>query len=218
MADFTVVIPSKSAENITACLTAIWKCEPKCHVVVVDDGIEWRDTEIKVRGFLKVVDGDQPFCYSRNINIGLKASPESGAWVLCNDDALLQTPGGFTAMLEGASQYGLVSATTNVSGSPEQRPQGIGLRPATAEWLAFVCVLIPRSTIEAVGYLDEEFIHYGWDDWDLCKRIRRAGLALGVHDGCYVDHSSLKSTYRGTSKLNPRKTNDALFKKKWSGK
>lgn len=28
-------------------------------------------------------------------------------------------------------------------------------------------------------------------------QVRAAGLKVGVHDGCYVNHGTLKSSYRG---------------------
>jgi len=87
-----------------------------------------------------------------------------------------------------------------------------------------VCVLIPRRTIETVGLLDERFGGltangqriYGWDDNDYCRRVRNAGLKIGIHDGCYVDHGSLKSTFRG----DPRAAGDIsagreLYLAKW---
>jgi hypothetical protein len=35
------------------------------------------------------------------------------------------------------------------------------------------------------------------DDDSYCLRVRQAGLKIGIHDGCYVDHKHLVSTFRG---------------------
>lgn len=37
---------------------------------------------------------------------------------------------------------------------------------------------------------------YGGEDRDYCYRARKAGLNVGVYDGCVVDHEKLQSTFR----------------------
>jgi hypothetical protein len=93
-------------------------------------------------------------------------------------------------------EYGVIGAVTNVTGQPLQQPHGIGLREVPH--IAFVCVLIPRRTIDQVGLLDERYcLDYGVEDLDYCEACRRAGLKVGVFDHCYVDHGRLKSSFRG---------------------
>lgn len=64
--------------------------------------------------------------------------------------------------------------------------------------------------------LDETFVDHGYEDNDYCHRVKQAGLELALHDGCYLDHGRLHSSYRGKSKLNPKKTNEELYKRKWA--
>lgn len=212
----SVIIPSKNALNASACVRAVRERDHDVNVVVVDDGLpaDWFDLEP-----IEVIPGEKPFIYARNCNLGIKStwgmvevtthSDTERKWlqaavdddiILLNDDALLMTPGGFTAMQKAAQdhpEYGIISATTNLAGNPDQQPRGVGLRDAGNKCVAFVCVLIPRRTIERVGLLDERFTAYGWEDNDYCRRVRNAGLKVGIYDGCYVDHGSLKSTFRG---------------------
>ena len=93
-------------------------------------------------------------------------------------------------------EFGAISAVSNHVGNVAQRPQSIGFREE-ARMLCFICVLITKAAIEAVGELDERFVAYGWEDNDYCRRIRAAGFRLGIDDRCYVDHGSLRSTFRG---------------------
>jgi hypothetical protein len=77
--------------------------------------------------------------------------------VLLNDDALLQTSGGFTLLQKAAAEdpeYGLIAAACNNVGNENQFPKGIGLRE-DPRMVCFVAVLIPRRTIDLVGLLDE---------------------------------------------------------------
>lgn len=194
-----IVIPSRKDENLSACLAAIRKQDPAAadHVVVVDDGLE--------RPPACAIPGEKPFCFARNANIGILATGGAADVILLNDDAMLVSPGGFTLMQDAAAReipaFGLVSAAVEgPSNSPEHSPRRAdsSARPRACQGftIPFICVFIPRSTINSVGLLDERFTCYGGDDDDYCYRVRRAGHRLGVFDRCVVDHRSLRSTFR----------------------
>lgn len=226
----TVIIPSKNLDNLVPCVKAIRENESALRVVWVmdadrnggydypDEGLSKLYSTAGTRGCVFAF-GEKPFIFSRNINIGIKQAlyldPDLCGVVLLNDDALLKTPNGFTDLAKCAvenPEYGVIAAVTNNVGNQDQLQQGIGLREEK-RMVCFVCVYIPRRTIETVGLLDERFYHYGMDDDDYCKRVMNAGLKIGIHDGCFVDHASLKSSYRteGTSFI----TNMKIFIQKW---
>ena len=213
--NLSVIIPSRNIDNLRACVAAVRKHEPGCQITLINDGIAVFEQPHGVDGVM----GIKPFVFSRNINIGIRRAMRWGAdgVVLLNDDALLESPGGFTLLAKAAEErpeFGIIGATTNVTGQPLQWRQGIGLREVPH--IAFVCVYIPRRTIEQVGLLDERYcLDYGVDDRDYCEAVTRAGLKVGVHDGCYVDHGSLTSSFRGDPKT-PKSfaQNYALFRAK----
>ena len=210
---FSVIIPSRNSANLFPCVAAVREHEPDARIIVVDDGLDRAPVGVEC------VQGEKPFCYARNINIGIRAAyrytrediatnshclymghPEGV--VLLNDDAILQTPGGFSAMAQACRdnpEYGLIGATANIVGNPNQHPKNIGLRQES-RMVCFLCVYIPRTTLDRVGLLDERFTGYGLDDDDFSFSVRAAGLKIGVHDGCYVDHGSLVSSFRGDPK------------------
>lgn len=214
----SVVIPSKSLPNLLPCIAAVRQHEPSLPIYVIDDGLPDRSVVEAI-----MIDGPKPFIFARNMNLGIVAAGEDDV-VLLNDDALLESPGGLTLMQKFANEHpdvGLVSASTNVAGNPEQfrkshdpnRPipyqQRILMRATPGNsfpTVAFIAVMIPRRTIEVVGLLDERFGGttaagrpiYGHEDNDYCRRVSILGLKIAVHDGCYVDHSKLKSTFRGS--------------------
>jgi GT2 family glycosyltransferase len=213
MNNLSVVIPSRNAKNLEACVRfGIWAAGEQCRIIVVDDGLgQWQDG-------IMYVEGVKPFIFSRNVNIGIRAAERDDV-VILNDDAILQTPGGFSLLQQAAEErpeYGLIAATTNNVGNKNQLPRSIGLREDPV-MVCFIAVLIPRRTINVVGLLDERYcLDYGCEDNDYCEAVRRAGLKIGIHDGCFVDHKSLTSTFRG----NPTESmsyqwNYALFKQKW---
>lgn len=206
---FSIIIPSRNATNLVACIRAIREAGETARIIVVDDGA-WVEA-CEDHGFLmdkclSCEPGEKPFVFARNVNIGIRAAGDDDV-ILLNDDALLKSPLGFTRMAEEGTRvierpefrYGLLAAACNTVGNPNQfqqrnRNQIIRTEPRMA---CFVCVYIPRSTINAVGLLDERFVDYGCDDDDYCLRVRNAGLKIGIFDGCFVDHSSLKSSFRG---------------------
>lgn len=191
----SIVIPSRNASNLMSCICAIKARENARRIVVVDDGLEWPNAEVKqfVTGSATIVPGGKPFIFSRNANIGIRAAGPDDV-ILINDDALLRTHGGFSLMhMFGSFQpgFGVLSAKTNRCNH--------GLPYS----LSFVCVLIRRIVFDAIGPLDERFtghidgeMVYGGEDDDYCYRVRRSGMNIGVFDGCVVDHSKLISTFR----------------------
>jgi hypothetical protein len=212
MNNLSVVIPSRNAKNLEACVRfGIRAAGERCQIIVVDDGLDqWQDG-------VMYIDGVKPFIFSRNVNIGIRAAEQDDV-VILNDDAILKAPGGFSLLQRAAEEhpeYGVIAATTNNVGNLNQSPQGKGLR-ADPRMVCFICVLIPRQTIKKVGLLDEEFVGYGFEDDSYCLRVRQAGLQIGVHDGCFVDHKHLPSTFRGAATTaGDLKQNAAIFKEKW---
>ena len=193
---FYVVILSKNIDNLDPCVQAIREHEPAAKVVVVDDGLRER---VKSCYY---VDGRKPFIFAANVNLGMRVSVMDDVIIL-NDDALLKTPQGFTKLQQLAIAHediGVLAPVTNVTGLMEQRPQNRGLRFVNGLTIPFICAYIPRRVIDAIGYLDERFTAYGWEDNDYCRRARLAGFKLAVYDGVFVDHGSLRSTFRGAPK------------------
>jgi GT2 family glycosyltransferase len=208
------VIPSKNSANALPCAAAIRACDPGVAVYVIDDGLAEQPAGATI------LPGIKPFVFSRNVNIGIAAAMSAGAAGVClmNDDALLQTTGGISILAAQAATdpaIGAIAATCNNVGNRAQWPQGIGLR-YEPRMVCFVCVYIPRATIAAIGLLDERFVGYGFEDDDYCKRIRDAGMKIAITDDVYVDHGSLKSSFRGEPRAPGALTeNAAIYRAKW---
>ncbi len=219
---FRVVILSARSANLIPCVRALLAKEPDLppeHVLVVDDGAR-AGARRQLPG-VTWVPGVKPFVFARNANLGIDAAGDADV-VLLNDDALLKTRRGLTRLSEAVRarpDVGVCSAGIEGGvGNPRQRPRGRRGIVLQDEDLAFVCVYLTRRVLERVGELDERFVGYGFEDNDFCVRARRAGFALGVWDGCVVDHGGgLPSTFRdrrGFQALFDR--NRKLFEEKWS--
>lgn len=215
----TIIIPSKSASNLVPCIKAIRDAGEIGRIILVDDGISvgYEHGPFLFKSEYEYVYGAKPFIYARNCNLGIMAAGKDDV-LLLNDDALLQTRVGFSLMAlmhMDNPGYGLIGATCNNVGNTNQWPQNIGLREEP-RMVCFVAVFIPRSTIKKIGLLDERFKGYGCEDDDYCLRVRKAGLKIGIYDGCYVDHGSLKSSFRGEAGAGgDYRPNLELFRAKW---
>src|SRR5690348_1137632 len=190
---FHIVIPSANHENLIACVSAIVQNEPQLpteRIIVVDDGARAK-AEARLPK-LTWVKGKKPFIFARNVNLGIAAANSNV--LLLNDDAILQTAGGFTTLSKVGK--GIVSAgIKGMVGNKNQLTIGRGLRPEKS-MLCFMAVFIPKSVQDKIGLLDERFTGYGFEDNDYSARAREAGFTLSVFDGCVVEHESVPSTYR----------------------
>lgn len=211
----TVVILSKNAHNLKACVAAVRQYEPAMRIIVVDDGASDGAKDLPVEW----VPGKKPFVFARNANIGIMAC-ESDV-ILLNDDALLATPSGFTQLWELAiayPEYGILAASTDSAGNPAQH--NLSHSPfAIREELRMVCfiaVLIKRALIQQIGGLDEELIGYGFDDDAYCLLARKAGWKIGIVDRCFVSHTQLPSTFRHQSNVETiMATNLMIYEQKY---
>lgn len=211
-----IVIPSKKISNLVPCVTTIFRNEPNIShhdIIVVDDGLDPSVT-VALPGVI-FVKGIKPFVFARNVNIGIAAAEDDV--LLLNDDALLMTPGGFSAIDEIAKKttnVGVMAAATTSAGNPNQGPKSANDLRIEPRMVCFIAVYIPRSTQLLIGTLDERFIHYGFDDDDYCRRCRIAGKLIYIWDGCVVKHGELISTYRGGTHQ-PLEPNLSIFVEKW---
>jgi len=198
MQDFHIVIPSARASNLKGCLQSILANEPELprnRIIVVDDGAR-EECEPLFEG-ITWISGIKPFVFSRNVNLGIRAA---GTDVLIlNDDARLKTGRGFTYLshfMDHHPEVGICSsAIEGYVGNPHQGPHHQGFR-TEERVVAFISIYIPWMVYKIVGPLDERFTAYGGDDMDYCDRILKAGLQLGIHDGCIVSHEETLSTFR----------------------
>lgn len=224
----SIIIPSRNLSNLRQCVAAIRAHEQERHrIIVVWDGPVFKEfvgpggkVDIDQMEF-----GAERFCFGRNVNIGISAAGTDDVLVM-NDDALVME-GDFSGAVKATQlcsvKAGLLSMAVtgypNVASpvtSPWVRPWARLL--TNAKMLPFVAVLIPRTTIDEVGLLDEvfcgtvknmgttifspppEYEVYGGEDDSYCYRVRKAALSLGIYDGCVVDHATLPSTFRPDGK------------------
>ena len=219
MSMIAIIVPSKNPDNAIRCFSAIREHEPCTRIICVDDGAGEQAMSVYSPSESMVwIKGESPFIFARNVNKGIAAAGGDDV-IICNDDALLMTPGGFTDMAIAAEknpEYGVISASiSGFVGNRNQVHTGIGGLRDEPRMVCFIAALIRRNVIEQVGLLDEDFVGYGFDDDSYCLRARRAGYKIGVFDGCVVQHGTLPSTFRSRpDALALFQQNDKVFRAK----
>jgi len=139
-----------------------------------------------------VIEGVEPFIFSRNANLAFRAIRPERDVLLINDDCEFTMPVLKTLqrICRDVPTIGLLSPQIDGGvANPAQRIQAGQCDFYTSdERLAFVCVYIPARTRQLVGEMNESFTGYGGDDDDFCRRVREAGLQLAVTPLVSVKH------------------------------
>lgn len=213
---YKVVILSASVHNLIACVDAICKHEPNLDpqdIIVVWDG-DWQRAEYALPA-VTWIDGAKPFQFSRNANIGIRAAGDADV-ILCCDDAILQTPGGFTAMV-AEKEFAITSPSiVGVVANSNQYFYPTGQSRFEPRLLCFICVLIRKPVWKEVGEMDERFTGYGYEDNDYCRRAVGYNYSLGVTAKCVVEHESQPSVWRTNRDITTLlEHNRRLYLDKW---
>ena len=133
---FSIIRPSRNAANLAPCIRAIRDAGETARIIVVDDGVDREQFGIEADDPF-FVDGVKPFCFARNVNLGIRFAGGDDV-ILLNDDALLKTPMGFSALSEvihrpwkttgSLPEYDIIASTCNNVGNQNQWPQGLRTR------------------------------------------------------------------------------------------
>ena len=74
---FSIIIPSRNATNLVACVKAVRAAGETASIIVVDDGVDWNQCDFdRVYPQFHIVSGQKPFVFARNCNIGIRAAGE----------------------------------------------------------------------------------------------------------------------------------------------
>ncbi|SEC28981.1 Glycosyltransferase, GT2 family [Pseudomonas saponiphila] len=129
---------------------------------------------------------------------------------------------------------GLIGAVTNNIGNEAkidihyQNSQEMAVRARQYTWrhaglivpcatLGFFAVMMPRSTYERVGPLDEAFGLGFFEDDDYCRRVEQAGLSCAFAEDVFIHHhlSASFAQMPGKQRQLLFERNKALYEAKW---
>ncbi|MDZ4059466.1 MAG: glycosyltransferase family 2 protein [Bacteroidales bacterium] len=194
-----VIVNWNTLETTKKCLNSITKyLTAPYEIILVDNGsqdgsVEYFKTLSDQR--FKVILLNSNRGYSAGNNAGIAES--KGDMVrLLNSDAFI-TKGSLEGLIECmiSTHAGMVGPLTNRANGKQGRRKyyrliPIGRKVISTDYLSFFCVLISRSVIDSVGYLDERFGLGTYEDDDYCKRARVEGFNLNIYKPSWVWHES----------------------------
>lgn len=184
---------------------SVFGTEPQCGMVVVDQGSTDGAVEFLTSMVKRHPDNARVIFYGKNYgpakawNDGIRLSRGKYICIL-NSDAWV-APGCLRKMvetLEADESIGMTGPMCNNISSlqgaskPCNKPNFV--LPA-GHVMPFVCVMIPRKTIEKVGLLAERFYMGGCEDIEYCNRIRKAGYRIVVSGNAFCWHA-LSQAYK----------------------
>lgn len=197
-----VVLNWRDPESTRRCVQSLLAEPAVSHVVVVDN--ETRHELRSLESTTTLLEQADNLGFSRGLNIGLRVALDAGAdaVLVINNDALV-APGAVQLLadrLEDRSVGIIAPAIHNPDGSAQSSGGRFSaltastsdLADGSLDYLTFAAVLIPRSTLETVGLLDEAFFMY-WEDVDYGLRVNDAGLDLVIVPQAVVIHERSKS-------------------------
>ena len=175
--------------------------------------------------------GVQPFIYARNVNIGWKDAAEEDYVIIMGDDVLPWTVD-WTEEMQGVMErdpkIGILGA--GVLGEAKHKVLTLNwfwekdFLPHNGDGVPFVCVMIRRAVWEKIGFMDERFTAYGYDDDDYNIRCRKAGWFTGYTHRALVRHgvpgapwaATFTRAYGGPEELMKKQAeNQRIFREKW---
>jgi GT2 family glycosyltransferase len=213
--EVSIVVPVHGAYAHTRmCLASIRAHgrDVALEAVVVDDASR-DDTAARLTEWaarwpaLRVITNETNRGFARSANRGVAESKAPIVVVLNNDTVV---PEGALARLarlvRGDPSLGLVGAVSNDSGADASIPaaydslaafRAFAARQADLRGdeiedharLSLFCAALRKETWDRMGGLDEDFGPGGFEDDDLCMRLRHAGLRVVVAPGVFVHHA-----------------------------
>lgn len=201
-----VVLNWRDAVSTRSCVESLLREEGVSSIVVVDNE-STGELRTLVAPRVALVEEAENLGFSRGVNIGIREALTRGAdaVLVINNDAIVE-PRAVAELVNAwqarGSDAGIIAPIVR---NPDGTVQSSGCKlrafdattsdnagPAKANYLTWACVLVPRSTTDVVGLLDERFFMY-WEDVDYGLRVRDAGLELVLAERASVVHEKSSS-------------------------
>jgi GT2 family glycosyltransferase/tetratricopeptide (TPR) repeat protein/glycosyltransferase involved in cell wall biosynthesis len=207
----TIVIPAWNAwEHTERCLLSLRPTlGQRDQVVVVDNGsTDGTRAALAAHGWLDVVANEENQGFARGCNQGA-ATARGDVVVFLNSDTVV--PPGWLDELLAPFEAGDVGAVGPRSNNVSGRQQVMAVPDPLTDPLAFAefaeawqtshagqtaqtrrligfCLAVRTSSFHALGGFDERFEIGGFEDDDLCRRLRQSELRLLIAHGSFVHH------------------------------
>jgi GT2 family glycosyltransferase len=230
-----VLLAHNDGEYLKACIASVRRhtTGPR-EIIVVDNATDDGSTDFLAKEKdVRVLRSPKNIFFAGGCNAGIRLA--RGAYVVLLNADTVVTPGWLELMVRRLKRdrtFGAAGPYTNrAAGRQRVEKPGYkalsGLDAFARRWtksheggrldvprLDGFCLVLKREVLQAVGLLDERFGPGGYEDYDLCLRMRQAGYRLVLAEEVYVHHHGGKG-YRHTDYDAHRARNREIFVEKW---
>ncbi|MDG2148802.1 MAG: glycosyltransferase [Planctomycetota bacterium] len=242
-----VVLSYNNVDLLKACLHSLEKYSsyPNLELIVVDNASDDATRAFLAEyetarplanvGDVKVIFNEENLGFAAGNNVGIKQA--KGEYVILLNNDTYVTRGWVLDMIRHLRLdpgLGLVGAVTNNIGNEakididyaDMNEMASAARTYTmahasesisVNCVAFFCVGMRRSLIDAVGLLDEVYARGFFEDDDYCNRVRQAGLRVAIADDVFVHHhlSASFGAIDQTERQQLFDENKRIYESKW---
>ena len=208
------------------CLESLVKHTHYPHRLILVDNGSQQETMEYLKGLkdrlnieILLIRNEQNAGFVRAVNQGMKASTAPYVCLLSNDTLFGNNwLGEMVEIAKNNAQIGIVNPSTNKLGQSLDKDavecHAKGLKDFKGQWQemgqgAGFCMLVKREVIDRIGFLDEIFSPYFFEETDFCRRALRAGFRCVMAKASYVYHI-------GSATLKKRpKEREEIYKKNY---
>jgi GT2 family glycosyltransferase/glycosyltransferase involved in cell wall biosynthesis len=236
-----ILVTYNQFEYTKKCLESIKKHTGFIYEIILVDNASADDTVKQVKTHypeIRVIENETNLGFPAAVNQGITASLGDYALILNNDTIV--TAGWLEGLLEAAEEDESVGLTGPVSNSvsgvqidreaaystiEEMHKYAAAVRGKNRNErfafprIAFLCALIKRKVVNAIGGLDERFSPGNFEDDDFCLRAQLAGFKTVINKGVFIHHFGSKSFKAGGEQeyAERLRVNGEKFAEKWGG-
>lgn len=235
-----VVLAFNQAKMTIRCIKSILAAGyPLIEIIVVDNSSIVADQE-EIESFCRSINSTYirnslNTSFAQGNNLGIKKA--TGEYILLLNNDTLLTKGSLSRIVYHTSKkgVGLVGPVTNNIGNeakihinyPDFRQASINSeahkytyknwgKSLNVQRIAAFCWCFPKQVLKDVGFLDERFIPYYFEDDDYCDRVRNKGYHILIAEDSFVHHElSASINSSNTDKQKIFQKNKELYEKKW---
>lgn len=193
---------------VEECLAKIKEHSTDYELIIIDDGSPLDTTFLRKEADI-YIRHKKPMGIAYGWNHGLKLA--RGKYLAVVNDDIFPVGGWLEAMVKGFETFpkALVSAP-HVEHLPNDREL-----LEKKEWFPGMCFMLTQKTIKKIGYFDEQFTPFNYEDVDYWVRVLKSGGTLAQNHTLTVGHKMGHVIHYIDDNQNVDQTNKKKFIKKW---
>ena len=199
-------------KTVIDCIESVKKHSKDIEFIIIDDGSPL-DPQFLEDAATTYIRHEKPMGIATSWNDGLSIS--RGRYKVVINDDIVAKEGWLECMVKALEDvtFALVSAP-----SVQHMANGVGVTESHENrvWFPGSCFMMTQKTLDEIGYFDEQFSLFNYEDVDYWTRVYKAGYVLARNYEVQIDHKEGQVIHNieGSGAVNDR--NREKYLKKWN--